>query len=86
MTDSDEIKQMLQAQNAQMKRIEFALLGDEQMKQKGIVHKVDDLEHGHKKLKTDYYKHRNTFLWVASFIGSVITLSAQLIWKKITGE
>jgi hypothetical protein len=86
MTDSDEIKQMLISQNAQMKRIEFALLGDQQMKQKGIVHKVDDLEVGHKNLKRDYYKHRNTFLWVASFIGGVITLAAQWIWKKVSGE
>jgi len=86
MSEFQEIKNLLNAQDRQLNRIERALLGDEQMKQQGIVHKVDDLQSSHKKLKIDYYKHRNTFLWVASFIGGVVTLAGQWLWRKISGE
>ena len=64
-------------------RIERALMGDGEMKQKGMVHKLDDLEKSHSKLKTDYHKHKNLFVLVSSGISALFGSVISFFGKKI---
>ena len=64
-------------------RIERALMGDDKMKQKGMVHKLDDLEKSHSKLKTDYHKHKNLFVLVSSGISALFGSVISFFGKKI---
>ena len=64
-------------------RIERALVGDDKMKQKGMVHKLYDLEQSHHKLKTDYHKHKNLFVLVSSGISALFGSVVSFFGKKI---
>lgn len=64
-------------------RIERALMGDGEMKQKGMVHKLYELEQSHNKLKTDYHKHKNLFVLVSSGISALFGSVISFFGKKI---
>lgn len=55
-------EEQLERIEEKVNRIERALVSDDKMKQKGMVHKLDELEQSHHKLKSDYRKRKNLFV------------------------
>lgn len=93
MSELAEIKSILLQQNQehnemkiQLNRMEYAILGDERIKQKGIVHKLEDLENSHYKLKASHHSHKHKFLLVAAAIGAIISAVGSAVWNKISGH